>query len=150
MGDELSDLWPYGFVSFHTDGTWSPLPERDGGLQAAIEPVLEYGEIVDAVAWPMFNGRRWGLRIGAAVVLGFDDIEAAIRQKCPLVLVENPRQWVMSRGCPLAIACVLDWSADLFWIFDQVRKVRCVSNRLERRFRNAITRRRAPCLIEVI
>lgn len=150
MGTELNDLWPYDFVEFDGDGTWSPLPDSDGGVQAAIEPVLEGGEIIDAVAWPMFNSRRWGLRIGAAVVLGWDDIDAAIRQECPLVLVETPRQWVMTRGCPLAIACVLDWSADLYGLFDQVPEIRCVSPQLKRRLDNSITRRRAPCPIKVI
>jgi hypothetical protein len=103
------------------------------------------------VAWPMFNSRRWGLLTGAAVVLGWDDIEAAIYQQVPVVLVETPSQWVVTtRRFPLAIACVLDWSADLFWVFDQVRKVRCVTPRLQRQLQNAITRRCAPCLIEVI
>jgi hypothetical protein len=145
----LDDLEPYGFVEFHGDGTWSPLPECDGGVQAAIEPVLEFGEIVDAVAWPMFDGRHWALRTGAATVLGYDDIGIAIRSECRLALVENPRDWVMTRGCPLAIACVLDWSADLYWIFDQLPGICCVSERLARRLTESLSRRRAPCPITV-
>jgi hypothetical protein len=150
MARELEDVWPYGFVEFHLDGSWSPLPECDGGVQASIEPVIEGGEIVDAVAWPMFDGRRWALRTGAAVVLGWDDIGAAIQQQCLLVLVETPRQLVMTRGSPFAIACVLDWGADLYGVFDQLPEVRCISARLRRRLQATITQRRAPCPIKVI
>jgi hypothetical protein len=143
------EIWPYGFVEFHSDGTWSPLPECDGGVQAAIEPIFYAGEIIDAVAWPMFDGRSWALRTGEAVVLGYDDLDAAIRSACALALVENPRQWVMTRSCPLAIACVLDWSADLYGVFDRVPKILCASRRLQDRLIKSTTRRPPPCPIEV-
>jgi len=83
---------------------FQPMP---GGVAAYIAPVLDRGELVDLVTWPLDRPVRWALRLGVAFALGADAIaEARLfpRSAGPLPLFRTPLSWLLA-GCEGA--CIL-------------------------------------------
>lgn len=96
---------PFGVERIDVDdaGRWWPDPE---GNPAVVVPVVEYGDLIDIVAFRTSAPQRWWWREGCGSLLGADLLNDGWPVG-PLRVVSTPLQWLIEGGNAV---CILDWS----------------------------------------
>jgi hypothetical protein len=69
-------------------------------------PVIEYGKIIDIVAFRSSSPARWWWRVGCGSILGANVLND-VWPIGPLRIVSTPLQWLCEGG---EAVCILDWS----------------------------------------
>jgi hypothetical protein len=96
--------WGFGAV-VPDDGTYRLAGPDEAGHQAVIVPATEDGAVVDLVAQGLNSGRMLS-RLGAATVIGSDEIERARQSDDALIVFNNALTWL--RGHTRGVV-VLNW-----------------------------------------
>jgi hypothetical protein len=96
---------PFGVERIGTDdaGRWWPDPE---GKPAVVVPVIEWGELIDIVAFRSSQPARWWWRVGCGSILGADVMERSVWPGDKLLVVGTPLAWIAAEG---QACCILDW-----------------------------------------
>lgn len=103
------DHKPIGLARVRFDGyTFEP---ADDGVEAVLLPVRRDRMLIDVVAWPLNQPRKWRTRRGIATVLGGDAIRRAFHLNRAILIHEMPVQWLAAGRCG---AVVLDVAAARF------------------------------------
>lgn len=136
------ELEPFGYITPREDGTWEPASSGDG-LFAMLLPVWSLNdELLDTVAWGFGEPFKWWRRHGHVTYLGLHEIDRhkSFPEK-PLRLVANPSEWLRDGG--LAV-CILDWSAPLLPLMDELGEVVCEDPEVEKRLREKLAEESRP------
>ena len=104
LADVRAPAWGFGAV-VPEDDTYRPAGSDEAGHQAAIVPATEDGVVVDLVAQGLNSGRMLS-RLGAATVIGSDEIERARQSDDALIVFNNALSWL--RGHTRGVV-VLNW-----------------------------------------
>jgi hypothetical protein len=92
LADVCAPAWGFEVV-VPEDGTYRPARPDEVGHQAAIVPAVEEGVVVDLVAQGLNSGRMLS-RLGAAAVIGSDEIERVRQSVDPLMVFNNALSWL--------------------------------------------------------
>jgi hypothetical protein len=96
----------WGFDAVVPEGdTYRPAEADEAGHQAVIVPATEDGAVVDLVAQGLNSGRMLP-RLGAATVLGSEEIERVRQSDDPLIVFNNALLWL--RGHTRGVV-VVNW-----------------------------------------
>jgi hypothetical protein len=108
LADVHAPAWGFDAVVPEGD-TYRPARSDEGGHQAVIVPAVrsatEDGGVVDLVAQGLKSGRMLS-RLGAAALLGSDEIERARQSEDPLIVFNNPLSWL--RGHTRGVV-IINW-----------------------------------------
>jgi hypothetical protein len=104
LADVRAPAWGFEVVVLE-DGTYRPAGPDEVGHQAAIVSATADGVVVDLVAQGLNSGRMLS-RLGAAAVIGSDEIERARQSDDALVVFNNALSWL--RGHARGVV-VLNW-----------------------------------------
>lgn len=97
---------PWGFGWLVAQGErYRPAEPGEGGSAAFIAPAVEGGVVIDLAA-QSFATRAVRTRLGAADLLGADDVAAARESGTPLCVFASVSRWLRG-GCHGAV--ILDW-----------------------------------------
>jgi hypothetical protein len=104
LADVHAPAWGFDAVVPEGD-TYRPAGPNEAGHQAVIVPATEDGAVVDLVAQGLNSGRMLS-RLGAAAVIGSDEIERARQSDDALIVFDNAMSWLHghTRG-----VVVLNW-----------------------------------------
>jgi hypothetical protein len=104
LEDVRAPAWGFDAV-VPEDGTYRPASSDEAGHQAAIVSATADGVVVDLVAQGLNSGRMLS-RLGAAAVIGSDEIQRAHQSDDPLIVFNNAMSWL--RGHTRGVV-VLNW-----------------------------------------
>jgi hypothetical protein len=104
LADVRAPAWGFDAVVPEGD-TYRPAQSDEAGHQAVIVPAVEEGVLVDLVAQGLNSGRMLP-RLGAAAVLGSEEIERARQCEDPLLVFNNAMSWL--RGNTRGVV-VINW-----------------------------------------
>jgi GNAT superfamily N-acetyltransferase len=104
LEDVRAPTWGFDAV-VPEDGTFRPAGSDEAGHQAVIVPAVDDGIVVDLAAQGLNSGRMLS-RLGAATVIGSDEIERARQSDDALIVFNNATSWL--RGHTRGVV-VLNW-----------------------------------------
>lgn len=124
-------------ITSFSDSTYEPAETGAKAVILSIEGID--GEIADLVAFYHDAPQKWWLRLGEAVALGEQYLDACQWAGEAALLVATPLEWIEVRG---KAVCILDWRADLHGLLSRVPYVRCSTPALAYRLKKATSRPR--------
>ena len=104
LADVRAPVWGFDAVVPEED-TYRPARADEDGHQAVIVPAVDDGIVVDLAAQGLNSGRMLS-RLGAATVIGSDEIELARQSDDALIVFNNATSWL--RGHTRGVV-VLNW-----------------------------------------
>ena len=127
-------------IETFADDLFQPAP--DGRLAHVLPVIDRFGNQVDLVAWFDADPFDWYRARLDAAVLGDKVLQVAELERTPVLCLETPARWHAAAD-PCAV-CVIDWSADPRFIFGDVAAVEFESERLLKRFSQAVWNHSKP------
>jgi hypothetical protein len=143
-----SNLQPY-WVRPYPGGTFEPLPEHEpGAVKVRLLRVHSRDqELIDIIAWAPEKPSTWWTLNDVVTHIGTDPLSHAAWTGKPAYFVETPQRFI---ECGKRVACVIDWTADIYGIVASCERVICETDALTRRMRETILAQNRPAIVDRI